>query len=87
MLCCDDLGRVNKPVLAQQSLWVECVWAVASVHCTLYSAIRASHQLTADNKGPAAGGIFSSLHLCRRKFGYICHPSNQPLAIHIGGVN
>lgn len=67
-----------------------CGWsvlAVASVHCTLYSAIRASHLLTADNKGPAAGGIFSSLHLCRRKFGYICHPSNQPLAIHIGGVN
>lgn len=67
-----------------------CRWsvlAVASVHCALYSAIRASHQLSADNKGPAAGGIFSSLHLCRRKFGYICHPSSQPLAIHIGGVN
>jgi hypothetical protein len=63
------------------------VLAPASVHCTLYSAIRASHQLTADNKGPAAGGIFSFLRLCRRKFGYMCHPSNQPLAIHVRGVN
>jgi len=33
MLRCDDLGRVNKPVLAQQSLWVECV---GCSKCTLY---------------------------------------------------
>lgn len=91
MMCCGDLGRVNLPALAQQSVWVEyvssCKCTLYIVRCALYSAIRASHQLTADNKGPAPGGIFSSLHLCRRKFGYICHPSFQPLAIHARGVN